>query len=263
LLCAPALADPGPDVSAAAVHGRYEALERLADGSTANRETGALDGGRLRAGWRDAAWALDVALERLTGRVDYQGRSQLGWPIRSHTRLAVDEMMLESRWAGLDTRPVDIALVAALGQRRITRRIAPTWLSTPLTEALDWRFAQAGALARWAPGEGWMLEAEARIEQGLDARLAVDFHGQADAVDLRPGTGTLGQRVEIGLGRQFGLAGGIALALNLRASQARQPYGASPWVAHHRAGQVIGQVRYPGSTQRLDAVMLALDLRWH
>ena len=234
---------------------QYTAVERLAGGQVANAERGRLSLqvaalGPLAGGhWRLSAQALQ-------GRVDYEGRSQIGWPIRSSSQIDAQEARLSAlRPLGV-TGPLQWQAEASLGWRRLSRRIAPTLLSTPLSETLDWGHLQLGLHSRWAWAAGWSAEAGAQLEQGLAARLAVDFHGLADAARVTPGRARIGHAVQLGLARD----GPGGLSLHLQWGQARQAYGGSDWVPQTRAGLPIGQLRYPGSSQGLDS--LSLGLRW-
>jgi hypothetical protein len=253
-------ADGGAEwaVGAAAVHSRYLAVERLDDGSTADTESGPLTGARLTA-WRDVGgWHIGVAADHLDGRIAYRGRSQIGFPIRTHSRIAIDEVGLDASRSLALTDAVTATAAAAAGQRRIDRRIAPSLLSTPLTEVLTWRFVQIGGHARWAMTERWTAAVGIRIEQGLSARLDVDFHGAADPVSLAPTWGHPGHRLNLEVGRTVT----DDLTLALTASHARQAYGASSWQDYRRGGVAVSRVRYPGSVQRLDDLGLAVTWRW-
>lgn len=249
-------AQANPEFGAAAVQARYNAVERLDGQQVANAEHGDLAGARLGGRWRTAQASWGLSLQQLQGKVDYAGRTQLGLPIRSRSQIDLQDWWLDFRQPVLAAGPWRIDATAALGQRRIHRRIAPTLLSTPLTETLDWCHAQLGAHAHWQAGGGWFAGADLRLEQGLAARLAVDFHGLADNTSVRPGHGAIGHSAALAVGRAWPKG----LSLQLQYSQARQPYGASAWAPQTRGGVPAGQLRYPGSSQGLDA--LALGLSW-
>ncbi len=253
----PARAEVGVDVDAS--RATYHAVERFANGSTANTEAGTLEGAHVKAWWADGPLRLGMGLGRREGRVAYRGRTQRGFPIRTGTRITLDEATLDGRWTIVESANLRGALTAALGVRRIDREIGPTLLSSPLTEVLHWRFAQLGAQLRWDLADGWFVLADAAAERGLGARLAVDFHGVADAAHLVPGHEGIGHRVGFAVGREFG----PGTTLSLRAGESRQVYGASPSKPFVRAGQVMGQVSYPGSVQRLNEVTLMLEMRWN
>jgi hypothetical protein len=241
-----------------AVRGPYRAIERLDDGSTANTESGPLTGAHLTA-WREGGgWRIGIAADRLSGRVDYRGRSQVGLPVRTHSRIGIDEIALDASRSLALVDTVTATATAAAGQRRIDRRIEPSLLSTPLTEVLNWRFAQIGAQARWAVSDRWTAAVGIRIEQGLTAKLDVDFHGVAEPVRLAPTLGHPGHRLNLELGRTIA----NDLGLVLIATHSRQAYGASSWQDYRRGGATVSRVRYPGSTQRLDDIALALTWRW-
>ena len=235
---------------------RYSAVERLDGGQVANQEHGDLAGARLGGLWHTARSSWGLSLQQLQGKVAYAGRTQLGLPIRSSSQIDLQELLLEAGHPVLAAGPWRVGARAALGQRRIHRSIAPTLLSTPLTETLEWRHAQLGLQADWQAGGGWFANADLRLEQGLAARLAVDFHGLADPAWVQPGHAGLGHSLGLGVGRAWP----NGLSLQLQYSQARQPYGASPWVLQTRGGLAVGQLRYPGSSQGLDA--LAFSLNW-
>lgn len=252
----PARAEIGLDASAAQAH--YRAVERFANGSIADTEAGTLEGGRVGVWWGAAPCQLGLDLGHMEASVQYRGRSQAGFPIRTHSRIGLDETALQGRWRITGEGAFHAELTGALGLRRIDRRISPTLLSTPLTEVMRWRFAQLGARARWSFGDGWFATGKAHIEQGLGARLAVDFHGVADPVQLKPRHGRTGHHVELALGRALP----HDTSLSLRASQARHYYGASSSLPYTRNGLANGQVHYPGSTQRHDEVALVFELNW-
>lgn len=242
------------DVDLAAVRARYDSIERFASGATANTEFGTLVGARGTMWWNAGPWGVGLGLSHLVGDIRYRGRTQIGFPIRTTTRLELQEVAVAGRWRLTDADFPGVTITAAAGMRRIDRRIAASVFSTPLSEVLRWRFAQAGLRMSWSFGSGWIAGAEARVEQGTGARLDVDFHGVADPLQLTPGRGR-GTRVAIEIGKY--IAPGVAL--RLRASHSRQRYGASAWESYLRNGQPAGQARYPGSTQRLDEIQLVLD----
>jgi hypothetical protein len=245
-------------LDAAVVQGRYDAAERFTNGAIANAEVGTLKGGQIGVWWAGPAGRLGFDLAQLTGTVGYNGHSQIGFPIRTRTRIGLDEYSLAGHWHGFDAGPFSGTLTAALGVRRIERRIAPTLLTTPLTEVLNWRFARLGGQAHWVPASAWFVDIDASVEKGLRARLAVDFHGVADATELSPGRSSLGHRLGVELGRELG----PDFKLKLRIGRSRQAYGESESKAYSRGGHAVGQVHYPGSKQSLNQVMLTFEMVW-
>lgn len=255
LATAALLARAEVDFGLAGVQARYSAVERLDGQQVANSERGSLAGARLQLAWQGPEQRWGLSLSQLSGRVAYVGRSQLGFPIRSSSQIELQDLLLDVRQPLLTRGPLQVGATAALGLRRIHRRIAPTLLSTPLTETLDWQHAQIGLQADWRAANGWFGQAALHAEQGLGARLAVDFHGLADNTRVSPGHSALGHGLSLGFGRAW--PGGLAVLLQV--SQTRQAYGASAWVAHTRGGAAAGQLRYPGSSQGLDALQLGLS----
>lgn len=235
---------------------QYTAVERLAGGQVANAERGRLSGFGLAGRWPLPLATVGLSWQQLQGGVDYQGRTQFGWPIRTRSQIDWQEGRLSAQRPLATTGPLQWQVDATLGMRRLSRRIAPTLLSTPLSETLDWAHLQLGLHARWACPAGWAVQAAAQLEQGLGTRLSVDFHGLADAARVRPGRAQLGHAAQLGLVRELP----AGLSLHLQWTQARQAYGGSEWVAQTRAGLPVGQLRYPGSSQGLDS--LSLGLRW-
>ena len=252
---APARAGPG--LSLEATHGHYESIERLGDGTVANTESGRLEGGRAHFWWHTSPWRIGMALGHQEGRIKYLGLSQIGLPIRTNTRIKIDEAAVTGQWTVVSDTSVSVKLNAALGLRRIDRSIAASLRSTPLTEVMHWRFVQFGAQAHRDLGSGWFVGANILVEQGVGARLAIDFHGFADPVTVSPGSGR-GHTIGMELGRVVG----PGTTLRLQANSSRQRYGSSAWRDYTRGGLVAGQVRYPGSVQRLDSVRLVLTKTW-
>lgn len=253
---APARAGPGLTLEGGSAD--YRSTERLVDGTVANTESGRLDGGRLHLWWREPSWRAGLSLGQQAGTVRYQGRAQIGFPVRTRTDIGIDEVALTGQWVARDATASSITLDAALGLRRIDRSIAASLRSTPLTEVLRWRFAQIGAQAHWRLGDDWFAGTRIAVERGIGARLAIDFHGFADPAALTPGNGD-GHTIGIELGRTIG----PGTTLRLQASSSRQKYGASGWRDYTRGGLVAGHVHYPGSVQRVGSVRLLFEKNWN
>lgn len=265
-------------LSVAAPRVHYSALERLDSGEVANSESGLLSGFNVSLGATPMAaaatggprdpgcgegdspcgWQWLGTAERLTGVVAYNGRTQGGLPLRTRSTIGRDDLALAAWRSMAVAGPWQGRLVLRLGQRRVDRAIAPTLRSAALGEVLRWRYLQLGADARWPLGGGWAALAGARLEQGLWARLDVDFHGWADAMKLNPTRGHLGHAVALGLAHDA--AGGWGLRLEWR--RERQQAGASAWQTAWYAGQAVSRMRYPGSIQVADGVEIRVSVTW-
>lgn len=238
----------------------YRAEERI-DGVVADAEAGRLARAGLSLAGSGGAWRWQGGFDRRQGTVGYDGHSQFGLPLRSHTTLVIDEPWLGIGLAHrtLAEGPWTWAAELRGGQRRLERRIAPSLFSTPLDEVLHWRWLRVGAELARPLGDGWTVGAAMAREQGLQGWLEVDFHGVYEPGAVTLGHGRPGWWSALTAGRQSA-DGRFTLAL--RWTSARFDYGESAAGSLRRAGLEVGQFSYPGSRQRQIETTLALAWRW-
>lgn len=209
-------------------------VERDAAGQRLLRESGPL--ARLRVTARPS-WApvgrIEFSAALAHGRLAYDGRTQAGLPLATHSRH--DEAEIGARW-----RPV---APFAWGEPSITfdalrfrREVEPTVSSGSITETST----------LWMPGLRWTspswsaananVALHAQWRASLRHALAVDYGGVFDPSSLHGG-----QRNELALGATAAMPGGWSLAIEWRRARQAQ----SEVVTLYRGGAVAGTVRQP------------------
>lgn len=255
LACPAGAARVAWSLSAWAEAGRYAAQEP-ASGTPLNREDGTLAGAGLRLALAAAGHGLQVQATRLQGDVAYDGRTQVGVPLRTRSDLQLDRLRLE--WAPSMLATEGAAgrwqLSVGLGRQRLDRGIRASANALPLREvltnttaglALAWQAALSGATS---------LHLRAQLDWPLSQHLRVDSFGVLDVYRLRPGP-----RLQSGLSLELlhGLDTNWALVLRARIDAGR--VGASEPVLVLRDGRPAALSRYPGSRQRASSLALGLE----
>ncbi len=240
---------------------RYQSTERNAVGTITNQDSGSLPRATLTGRWQQEAWFAEAVYSVARHDIAYQGYTQIGIPLQTTTELAITEGGGRAgyRWTGAAQTQWQLAL--GLERRQINRNILPGLASLPLREVLTVTRAVVGG--RWqrawptgAPGGlpvPVTLSAGLEVLQGLQSRLDVDSYGLYDPVRLEPGRSTdwrvnlkaqaaLGQHTTVWLGYTH---------------ESFQP-GSSSQVVWTKGGVPAAAVRYPGSRQSLQTLVLGL-----
>jgi hypothetical protein len=241
----------------------HVATERDAAGAALNQDDGPLAGALLR--WDDPGRGWWAQWTTLRGDLRYTGRTQIGLPVVTVSRLTWQETVVgiqqrsAPRPAADGAWPGNIAADAGLGvvNRRIHRDIAPSPFSTRLTERIDWWGLRLRVQAHWQWDERWHLALEGWGERGLRTRLHADFYGVATPTTVRPGAAG-------GQGRAVVLSWcpSPAWRVSLTGHDSRQRYAASAPVPFVQNGQVTGSASYPGSVQRSRGLGVGLSVDW-
>jgi hypothetical protein len=209
-------------------------VERDAAGQRLLKENGPLARLRItaRPSWAPAG-RIEFSAALAHGRLDYDGRTQAGLPLATHSRH--DEAEIGARW-----RPV----------------AAFEWGEPAITfDALRFRreveaSASAGSITEtstlWMPGLRWTsppwsagaasVALHAQWRASIHHALAVDYGGVFDPSSLHGG-----RRNELALGATAAMPRGWSLALEWR----RAHQAASEVVTLYRGGGVAGTVRQP------------------
>lgn len=237
--------------------GRYDSVERLGGMAVLNRETGSLRGAVLAARAEGGPLAFGLRVERLAGTVAYEGRTQIGLPLSTETRLvrrsAEITLAPADPWPlfGLQWRP-------ALGWQglRVHRAIQPSAVSTALTETLR-RHALGLSMQAAATAGRLAWTAEAGGAWPVSQRLAVDSFGVLDRFALQPEGG---DRLTLRLAVAWALGGGWRL--QAEGGRERDRVGASPAALVTRGGVPAAISLYPGSRQWSGRAGLAIVHTW-
>jgi hypothetical protein len=235
------------------MHVRSE--ERQAD-VLLNRETGRLGGGRLRAGVDTAAGRVGLTLVQADGVLDYRGRTQLGLPLTTRTRLGLQRAALQAQPA-LQWPLAGGMLAAEVGIERIEldRQIEATGRSGSLRERLQLDLVLAGLDWQVALPRAAVASLALQWRQPWSSRLVVDSAGALDTFSLAPrhqGWPALQAALRWPLGP------GLSLHLALQHEALRA--GPSPSQLVTLQGRPAGVSAYPGSRQTQQS--LALGLAW-
>lgn len=246
-----AQAQDGLAIGASAGVAHRDLRERTPAGATLLTERGALATARVHAtrNWTSGA-ALQGELGIAGGRLDYDGQTQGGAPLRTHSRHL--DWTTDLRW-----RPL---APAAWGEgwltigTRVNRRDIAT---TPLASGLQETSNSVLAGVRWGspllPGPaGWQLQAIVDARGSVWHRLDVDYHGLLDASRIR------GARQTDASLRLAGTRADSPWSWDLAWRQLRQPQSETAPV--YRNGVVFGTVRQPAL--RIEDFGLTLSRRF-
>lgn len=238
-----------------ALHGTYLARERI--GSVLlNQDKGQLSGGALALAANWTPMTLRLAGRHLQGDMAYQGYTQFGLPLRTHTALRWQQWQVSAAPTGrLPTLVGDLGVAVGFGQLALTRGIAATARSLAVTETL--RLGVLSASGDWQlalPGGG-QLRWQLQWNHALERRLAIDSGGVLDRYQLVP---RHGHWVSLDAGLQWPLAHGWQVVTTLQHDALRVANAPARQV--FRQGQLAGISSYPGSHQRRQTLGLGLQL---
>jgi hypothetical protein len=232
----------------------YTSTERRDDGAFFDRESGLLGGVSLGTAASWGAWRLDLAAAVEAGTLDYEGQTQLGLPIASHTRLQQTQLGLSPIYR-IGHTPLFFG--ASLQSRRIDRRIEATPLAQGLHETLNQ--VELGPLveARWEWGFGLGMVVRAEVLWSFHSALDVDFEGAFGNGHLSlPGNDAESAALEV----TYAVFRDVAVAAEM-AGETFRP-ARSPTMPLTEAGVPVGVYDYPGSVQDQWSVSLGVRTRF-
>jgi hypothetical protein len=239
----------------------YDAREYLGDRQfLLNREQGRLVGATVAvSGQPDDGVKATLQAERLSGLVAYQGLSQVGLPIATHTRLGLQRIELglgpATGWA---IGPGRLQGHAALAMQRLDRRIRASSLSLPLREILSSQevvFGAAFEVPTMAAALPLGLVARLSASMPFDQTLVVDSHGQFDRARLAPAPRTTWAA---GLEAVWRPAVGWRAGLGVSTRWLR--VGPAPAQGLTREGLPVGTISYPGSRQTIRSILVHVGM---
>lgn len=246
-------------LAAGAEHSRWQ--EHDSDGRRLLQEDGVLATLALDAGTRCAGLDWQATLAVAQGRRDYDGRSTTGVPLRTHSRIARQQLQLQ-------------ALQPLAGDWSAGVRLAHQWLQRDLlgvgaVQGYDEHFTHwqaAAGLVLDRPAGAWAgaplaLRAGLWLGGGPPGRMRLHLP-QADATTLRLGASRLVQ-LQLGLCEARSASACSATAasrwrVDLVWQQSQS--GAGPATALRQQGVLVGGVAQPATRQR--ALGLQAALTW-
>jgi len=223
-------------------------------GSVFNRESGMLGGPSLRAAYVRGGWRIGLLQRSISGLIDYQGQTQLGLPIQSHTDLHYSQfgLMTTYQFASL---PVYVGL--AWRTRKVDRFIQPTVITQALHETL--RQTEWGPVlgARWQVANKLTADVRLMTLMTTTSTLSVDFLGTYDAGELSMPR-NWSQEFQLSLRYQVNASYGfVGEFIHQQFSPA-----ASDNALLTQNGTVVGFYNYPGSSQQLTIFGAGVYVYW-
>jgi len=141
LVCDSVLAQATVELVPAVIDFDYQ--EQARSGASLNREHGLLRGGTLSLTWRDETFGFLASVSRSTGRVAYEGNTQIGLPLFSESDERVRDFGVGVDYTILSST----RLFSRIYQHRWNRSILPTQSTLSLVELYDWRRVELGLAA--------------------------------------------------------------------------------------------------------------------
>jgi hypothetical protein len=221
-------------------------------GRLLDREDGFLPGLKIGLSGRSGAWEFSAGGTYHAGRVGYEGRTNLGSPLRTNTDEKITDLsLIGGRWFS----PIPVHPIRAyfgVGYRRWQRDILPAGSVLGLSETYRWGYALVGANAlMWQKGSlAW--SADLRLTQPFCPTVNVDFGGVFDATRL-----DLGARAGFRTGFPLRYSFGDKNAISLEPYYEQWNLGRSSTVPLTRNQVPVGFVFEPKSDTRIFGINLS------
>lgn len=132
-------------------------------------------------------WFVTGKLNYFSGMVLYDGQTQSGMPVITHTDENILDLFLQVGRRFRPTGHIGYTLYAGVGQHRWNRDIRSTTTVQGLTEYYRWQYAALGAMAILHETNRSRWEMNLRWQRVLDPQLDVDFRGAFDSLQLALG----------------------------------------------------------------------------
>ena len=160
----------------------YENGERL------NHEHGTLYGlaGGVQAGWN--ALSIEGELSGFGNDVRYDGQTQAGTPVKTHTDEQILDALARAGWRFRRQERLQYQLFGGLGYRYWDRDIRSTPTASGVRETYTWWYALLGGRGLYHSNQRTTWLAEARLTRPLDPEIEVDFRGGPDDARLDLGS---------------------------------------------------------------------------
>jgi len=194
LRTAPAVSDETPSKAALTTSLGLSAMvfnyaEYGDNGGLLDYEYGVLPGVMADISRTQRDWFVTGKLSYFSGDVLYDGQTQSGLSITTHTDQNILDLFLQM---GRRFHPIDhfgYTLYAGVGEHRWTRDIRSTTTVQGLTERYRWEYVALGAMANLHETNRSRWEMNLRWQRVVDPQVDVDFRGAYDSSQL-----TLGER---------------------------------------------------------------------
>lgn len=234
---------------------QYHAQETSASGALLNREDGSLPIQGLGIRGTAADSYVQLNFWQASNVVPYQGISQIGMLITTQTNLRLQDWEVRAGHGGTCSENCQWNISVGLDSLAIDRAIYASPLSLPLREQMQSYRALLGGEIVWdlrqALAVPLSLTVGLDVLRGLSQDLDVDSYGMYDAIRLHPAAATdLRQRITL----VWAPDAPVRLWLTLQ-TESFQP-GATDYAVWNRSGVASSLVRYPGSQQSLQYVVL-------
>lgn len=125
--------------------------------------------------------------ELFEGRVDYEGQTQSGIPLKTKTdeRIRTFEATLNFDVKFLSR--YDVGVIAGIGYREWRRDILATNITNSLLEIYRWKYFTLGSAATFWQGGDWSAGIDVRLLRPVSPTMAIYIAGFDEAVlDLKP-----------------------------------------------------------------------------
>jgi hypothetical protein len=180
----------------------FDYQEFADNGRLLNHETGKLSGAVIYFAQTSPIGNLVAALSSYSNEVDYQGRTQSGFPVRTRTKENNLDFSLQVE------RPFQVAnqggyyLYGGLGYHRWDRAIQSTATAYGLFETYQWMYGSMGVRKAFALTQRSTGSVDYRLTYPIHPEVEIDAHRLFDEKVLYP-VGQVGDRVSMAWQYQF------------------------------------------------------------
>ncbi|MEQ1533264.1 MAG: hypothetical protein HOO97_07060 [Sideroxydans sp.] len=239
----------------------YQMQERGATGALLNSEEGSLPVLRMNATATREDWMLEAACWRSEGLIPYVGMTQIGFPVLTFTQLKILNAQLALSKVVIRNEHFTYALIGGFGHTQVSRNIFPSANSLPLHETLDITQARIGSTVQLpilnVAQSPLIFSIEATALPAVRNRLEVNTFGLYDPITLKPG-------LKIDWSVKATLDFQPSSVLNVWAYAERQSLtpSSTPYQIWTQGGVAVTAVRYPGSKQFMNHVVMGIGVQF-
>jgi hypothetical protein len=241
------------EVGVSALNFRYKEFGDT--GGLLDREEGYLPGAAFAIGARKGAWEVSAGGKWFRGRVDYDGQTNAGAPLKTKTDQAIIDVSASvGRWFAA---PLQVMPYLGVGYWRWQRDILATAISSALSETYSWGYAFAGVRLTAVHRDRFDIDFDVRAIRPIQPKIEVDFGGSFDraSLDLHSRTGW---RVATPVAWRFG----STKSLSVEPFWERQELGRSANGLLKRGGAPVGTLFEPSSKSNNFGLTVSFGLRF-
>ena len=239
----------------------YQMQERSASGALLNQEAGVLPVVKVNATATRADWILDAGYWQSEGLLPYVGATQSGFPVITLTQLNLQNAQLSLRKVFVGNGVVTYALIGGVSHTQVDRNILPSVNSLPLHETLDITQALIGVNVQLPVTEvahsPLIFSMETTALPAVRNRLKVDTLGLYDPITLKPGL-----KVDWCVKAALNFQPSAVIDLWAYAERQSLTPGATPYQVWTQGGVAVTSVRYPGSKQFMNQLVMGFAVKF-